>query len=100
MDDDSPPAWYTDAYRPVWGTGDDVVIDLGECRRIGGLHGTQEQGVRGIVVGVDGCDASHPVAVLFNDPLPAKGRIGYYAPHELRRFDVMAHIAALADETR
>lgn len=103
--DDEAPQWFTDAQRGDFKVGDEVTIDLGECS-VGGRHGSQEQNVRGMVIGTDGLGSpypdSHPICVLFRWPLPLTRSyltVWWYAPSELRHFDIMAAIAEIARST-
>lgn len=97
MDEEAPPAWFTEMRQGDWKIGDEVTIDVADCR-IGGTHGTQEQGVRGLILGLDGA-GDHNVWVMFRQALRAKGMSGYYAPTELRPFDLMAHICRELGQT-
>jgi hypothetical protein len=96
MEEEQAPAWFTDMQRGDFKVGDEVVVTLGECM-IGAHHGLQEEGARGTVIGLNSIDEGHPIAVSFRQPLPVNGgRFWTYAPAELRHFDLMAHIAAIA----
>lgn len=90
MDEEAPPAWFTEMRQGDWKVGDEVTIDVADCR-IGGIHGEQEQGVRGLILGLDE-PGDHNVWVMFRQPLRAKGPSGNYAPTELRPFDMVAAI--------
>ncbi len=83
--------------------GDEVTVDLGECPQIMLSHGTQEQGVRGLVAHIDEEDRyphpdGHPILVWYRRPLPVKGRSGYYSAWELRPFDALADLKGMQRE--
>lgn len=90
--DDEQPQWLREmreremAQFPV---GQEVVVRLnGECRE-GVKHGTQEDGVRGMVIGIAE-RSDHPIHVYFRRDLPLTHswlRTNYYTPGELEPFD-------------
>jgi hypothetical protein len=91
------PQWFQDMRQrelDQFKPGTEVVVTLhGECKR-GVLHGEQEIGVRGVVVGVKQ-DDNHPLLVYFRHPLPLTRsllRSSYYASGELKVFDLLTDI--------
>lgn len=66
-------------------TGARVRVRLGECHAA--LHGTQEDGVTGTLIGPGPFDGQpnkeHEYLVLFDEILPVVGRRWYYAASEL-----------------
>jgi hypothetical protein len=98
--DDREPWIPKGMYQPS--PGDEVTIDLGECPQIARSHGTQDQGVRGIVVGkYDHPDyPGHPYLVCYRHALPVKGQSGYYSAWELRPFDMDAELQKIIGALR
>ena len=93
MEDEHPPAWFTESQQAPFKIGDEVTVTLnGECRR-GVLHGEQEIGVRGIVIGLEQSPRvapGHTVWVHFRHPLPVVGSSSFYTPGELVAFDPLS----------
>lgn len=100
-DDDAQemPAWLSEMRQrelDQFQVGDEVVVALGECE-IGKIHGDRELGLRGMVVATDGGHftnphpVTHPIWVSFRG-----GWSWFYAPGELRPFDIMAEIQRIA----
>lgn len=79
--------------------GTEVVVTLhGECRPYV-KHGTQEIGVRGMVIGIEDHAADgHTLMVYYRQTLRGKGICGYYTPGELRVFNMLTDIAWTDEE--